>query len=123
MYSLPNTDRGPSDEEVTRALQLWLWVQVGSGWRPFAGIDAAVWSAEDSEQSMGLGWMIAQPPECPWVDLYSLSRSVPAWKVMEQIRESASIIPLCAKALAVLTAQKLKHPNVRFNYEQVPSRG
>ena len=123
MPSLPDKDRGYSDEEVTRALQLWLWVQVGSGWKPFADIDTTVWSAEDNEQATGLGWLIAQSPGNAWLDMYSLSRSVPAWKIMEQIRESASIIPICAKALAVMTAQKLRYPNTRFNYEQVPSEG
>ena len=102
-------------EEVSHALQRWLWSCLAAGWNP-AQPESHVWSHDENQQAMSLGWMISQPPGSQHVDLFSLRPAIPACEIMDTLIRAAPVDPLAARAVAVLTAQRLKHPNVKFNF-------
>lgn len=119
MRSMPNPPRteGLTHEVAVDALQKWLWQAVAAGWDP-SNPDSGHWSHDDNLKAMQLGWMISQAPNSEYVDLFSLKQGVKAHDVMKAIVRAATIDPVCAKAVTVLTAQKLKFPDVRFAFDE-----
>lgn len=106
---------------ATAALQKWLWTCLAAGWDPTdPATTSTSWSHDDNMEASRRGWMIAQPPgnNIQHVDLFSLKRGTFAHSIMEQIIKGASVDPLCAKAVTVLSAQKLRFPNQRFAFEK-----
>lgn len=63
-----------------------------------------------------LGWMIAQPPGSKYYDLFVLKRGMIPHKVMDTIVDMSAVDPNCAKAVAMLTKQRLLFPNVKFAF-------
>lgn len=96
-------------------LQRWLWAAVKSGWSPTAPKNSR-WSHDDNMAAQPLGWMIVTPPNSTFLALMSLKPRVTAQELYKNIAEMAPIHPLCAKAFAVLTAQRLEHPTRKFEY-------
>lgn len=103
-----------SHEVAAEALQRWLWSCVAAGWDPSLRENPR-WTHEDNNEAQKLGWMIAQPPGSGHLDLFSLGRLSPA-DLMRHIVSMAPHLPLCAKAVMVLSAQRLENPNIRFNF-------
>lgn len=103
-----------SHELAAEALQRWLWSCVAAGWDPSLRENPR-WTHEDNNEAQKLGWMIVQPPGSGYLDLFSVGRLSPA-DLMRRIVSMAPLSPLCAKAVMVLSAQRLEHPNVRFNF-------
>ena len=68
-------------------------------------------------RKMQHGWMISQPPSSEHLDLFSLKRGVTPAQIMQEIVSLAPIHPVCARAVIVLTAQKLKYPNIKFAFD------
>lgn len=98
-----------------KQLQEWIWHCVTQGWMPSAP-KSGVWTHDDNQQSMHLGWMITQPPGSRHVDLISLRPGITAPMAMQRIIAGASALPICGKAVAALTAQRLQFPNVKFAF-------
>lgn len=119
MSNLPRNPRttalGTSHEEASLALQRWIWSCLGAGWDPTRPTNT-VWSHDDNQQAMARGWMISQPPGSPHLDLYSLDRYKTPPAIMKTLIAGAPIDSLCAKAVATLSAQRLAHPDIKFNY-------
>jgi len=103
-------------EEAVAALQRWLWACVAVGWDPINPASGR-WSHDDNVEAMQHGWMIAQPPGSEYLDLFSLRRGVTPAQIMQKIASLAPIHPLCARAVTVLAAQKMKYPNVKFAFD------
>lgn len=101
---------------AVNALQRWIWACVEAGWSTGAGEFRDRWTDEDRQASLQLGWMIAQAPGVPYLDLFSLKVGVRPSEIMETILAAVGTMPVCDKAAAVLTAERLKHPNVQFSY-------
>lgn len=78
----------------------------------------ARWSHDDNTEAMALGWMIAQPPGSEHLDLFSLKQDRTARMFMDEIVRLAPIHPLCARAVVILSAQRIKHPNIKFNFQR-----
>ena len=118
MRTMPNPPRteGLAHEEAAVALQRWLWACAAAGWdvtRP----DHTRWSHDDNMEAMQLGWMISQPPNSPYLDLFSLRGGEKPHDVMDKIIKMAPVSMICAKAVCTLSAQKMMHPNVRFAFD------
>lgn len=105
----------PPHNASAEALQRWLWQRVAAGWNPSGG-DSSRWSHDDNMKVQHLGWMIASPPGSPHFDLFSLRPGTKASVLMRSIVNSAQIDPICAKAVAVLGAQRVLHPDVKFAF-------
>lgn len=123
MSSVPNPPRtqGVDHETSHIALQKWIWSAVAGGWSPTGGFTDQRWTHDDNMAAQPLGFMITKPPGSKFYELYSITRSSVLrenanW-LMKQLIEAASIDPLCAKAVGVLTAQKLANPDRKFAYD------
>lgn len=98
-------------------IQKWLWACASNGYTsPLANTDPTRWSHDDNTAATQLGWMIAESPTTKTLDLYSLRQHVHPREVMQQIIALAPLDPLAARALTVLTAERMKRPNVRFTF-------
>lgn len=104
-------------EASADALQRWLWQCLAAGWNPLGGTDP-VWSHDDNMAVQHLGWMIAKPPNSPFYELFSLHSHVHPSSIMKKIVSAAPIDPICAKAVAILGAQRLTHPQIKFAYAE-----
>lgn len=62
-------------------------------------------------EAQALGWMIAKAPGEQLYELYSLRRDVLSHELMPKIIKMAALDPLCAKAITLLSAQKLQNPD------------
>lgn len=113
MQKIPDV-AGLEHELAADALQRWLWGCIAAGWDPTLK-DNPQWSHDDNIEAQSLGWMIAQPPGSKHLDLFSLRRLSP-YQTMQHIVSMAPVSPLCAKAVMVLSAQRLEHPNIKFNF-------
>ena len=116
MPDIPRTE-SPNHEASVAALQKWLWVWIEVGWDPMSA-SGGRWSHEDNLIATQLGWMISQPPDSKYLDLFSLKKGVTPAQIMRQIVAMAPICPLCAQAVAILSAQKLKYPNQKFAFDE-----
>ena len=123
MRTLPNPPRteGSEHEVAVVALQKWLWACVAAGWDPTNPASGG-WSHDDNLDAMQLGWMISQPPGSGHLDLFSLRKGFSPAQLMQQIVSLAHINPVCARAVVVLSAQKLKFPNIKFAFDSVADR-
>lgn len=116
MSSMSGTTRASGEAALHRRIaereriQLWLWQHARDGWVPIP----QRWTHEDNEEAQKLGWMIIELPS-KGADLFSLDGRPPS-EIMSSITAMAHLIPVCAKALGILTAQKLAHPDEAFNF-------
>lgn len=62
--------------------------------------------------------MIAKPPNSPFYELFSLYPNIHPVIIMKKIVSAAPIDPICAKAVAILGAQRLTHPQIKFAYAE-----
>lgn len=110
MHLLPNPPRteGFSDPEaVIDAMRRWFWALAQSD---FDFSDPPRWTHDDNRQAQTYGFMILAVPEVKGALRYAvvpLTRHTKAQDVEHKIVKLAPIDPLCAKALGILTAQKL----------------
>lgn len=112
----PRTD-GEDHEKAAVALQRWIWSGLAAGWNPAASGEASGrWTLEDNQEAMPRGWMISNPPNSEHLDLFSLRRGQSANDIMKTLIKGAPVDPLCAKAVAVLSAQRLKHTHINFAF-------
>ena len=111
MRPLSDTSRTASfnEDEALAELQLYLWERAKRGWNPMHP-NSPHWSFDDNTQSQALGWIIAQSPGTDGgaLELIGLDRHQSREQLFETISRMANIDPICAKALRVLTAQKLR---------------
>lgn len=121
MAKIVFNDRFRSPENAhaasVEALQRWLWNCAAAGWT-LTGDAPGTWSHDDNMAVQHLGWMIAKPPGSPLYDLFSLTRASPA-ACMKVLLSAAATDPYCAKAVVLLTQQRLLHPTVKFAYLEV----
>ena len=118
--TMPTTIHQPSSvrlghEATAEALQKWLWQCIAGGWKPLSDGDIR-WTHDDNMAVQHLGWMIAKPPLSEHFDLFSLLVGVSSASIMTKIVDAAPIDPLCAKAVSLLAAQRLKFPDVKFAF-------
>lgn len=118
---IPPRTEALEHEVAVAALQKWLWACVAAGWDPTSPASGR-WSHDDNMEAMQHGWMISQPPNSEYVDLFSLKKGVTSAQIMREIIALAPIHPICARAVITLTAQKLKHPNIKFAFDSVADR-
>jgi hypothetical protein len=114
MRVLPNPPRtgGFSDPEaVVNALREWFWALADLN---VDFVDPPRWTHDDNRQAMTYGFAIVAVPlagsngrKVTRMVLMSLKREVDLQSVEDRIKKLAPIDPLCAKALAALTASKL----------------
>ena len=117
MHRLPRSSGGQGSDDYSvnaDALQKWLWNLAATGWTPTG--DNLRWSHDDNMAVQHLGWMIVNVPGSPYLDLFTLRPGATPQGVMKTIANAATLDPMCAKAVAVLGGQRLKHPEVQFNY-------
>jgi hypothetical protein len=112
----PGTE-GISHEAAVDALQKWIWQCILAGWTPGQG-NSERWGHDDNMAVQQRGWMIASPPGSDVLDLFSLKRGVNPHEFMPSIVAAAPIDPHCAKAVGVLGAQRLKHPEYKFAFDK-----
>lgn len=110
MRHLPNPPRteGFSDPEaVINAYRRWFWMLADYD---FDYVDPPRWTHDDNRQAQTYGFAILAVPGLTGGLRYtvvSLTRHTKVQDVEHKIVKLAPIDPLCAKALGVLTAQKL----------------
>lgn len=120
MHNLPKSQGTAVEnhEVAVKALQAWIWACVAQGWDITKPNDTR-WTHEDNMAAAQLGWMIANPPHSPYLDLFCITRDgMKPHEMMKRIIRSAPIDPLCAKAVMVLSALRLQHPDVKFAFSQ-----
>lgn len=115
MRGMPDPPRASKHEVSAEALQSWIWNCVAAGWDP-SQLSVERWSHDDNQMAMQHGWMISQPPNSAHVDLFSLRTNTTPAQVMTLLVKLAPIDPLAARAVAMLTAQRLKYPDIKFAY-------
>jgi len=102
------TEDGPSDETLSY-LQQYLWHHARRGWGPMRP-STPHWSYDDNTESQRLGFIIAESPSIKGkLEVIGFGRHArtPSKDIIATIARMSSIDPLCAKAIRVLTAQKL----------------
>ena len=110
MHHLPNPPRTEGfidPEAVIHALRQWFWALAET---EFDFTDPPRWTHDDNRQAQSYKFHLLHVKDKqgrPCVSTISLARGVTPAQIEEKIARLAHIDPLCAKALAVLTAQKL----------------
>lgn len=112
MRHLPNPPRteGFSDPEaVIDAYRRWFWALADYD---FDYVDPPRWTHDDNRQAQTYGFCIYVAPDKTGgltYALVSLSRYVSEATIEAKLVKLAPLDPLCAKALAVLSAEKLRN--------------
>ncbi len=103
----------PLHATTAEALQKWLWQCAAVGWDPTGGVGGN-WTHDDNMAVQHLGWMIVVPPGSAHFDLFSLRPGIGPKATMKQIVDAAPFDPYCAKAVALLSKQRLLYPDIKF---------
>lgn len=118
MRAMSNGDRAEANAHEISAdrLQTWLWhaSSVKHAWEKYD--EQKRWSHDDNVAVQHLGWAMIRPPMSEFYDLYSLHNAQKPWEVFVHLLQAADHDPYAAKAVGILTAQRLKCPNVKFLY-------
>lgn len=104
-------------------MQKYVWTMLEQG---FSTAPNPRWTHEDNQMALRLGWCLAAnpygnstktDPKSALLDIISYSHATPH-EVFLRIQQGAELDPLLAKALSILTAQRLLHPEVLFAYQE-----
>lgn len=104
-------------EVNTEDLQKWLWFAslTKDTWDKYD--QNGRWTHDDNVAVQHLGWQMLRPPGSQFYDLYSLRRSSGDGPLLfKQMLRAAEHDPYAAKAVGILTAQRMEHPEVKFNF-------
>lgn len=112
-----NVSGVPDNYGVAVALQKWIHTALISGWNP-VGETPGRWTREDNEAVAQYGFAILQLPNSPLYDVFSLVRDVKPKDVFKRVVHSVGENPIFAKAVGLLAAQRLTHPNHKFMYAE-----
>jgi len=107
----------PDHYRVAVALQKWIHTALLSGWNP-VGETPGRWTREDNEAVAKYGFAILQLPNSPLYDVFSLVQNQSPTNVFRLMIKRVGEDSLFAKAVGLLSAQRLTYPNQKFMYAE-----
>lgn len=111
MFGVPENPRATPEIVDTIFLanfQKYLFQKLLDGWEPTG--DYKRWTHEDQQEAIQLGWMLVEAPDLGYSNdllVIGLRKEIVGDRLLTAIKNGASFIPICQKALGILTAQKL----------------
>lgn len=81
----------------------------------WGGNEPLRWTFDDSLKSQAMGWLLAVIDHTGKLELLVSTRYTTR-AVLDDIRQRAPTDPLCAKALHIMSAQRLLYPTHKFAY-------
>lgn len=97
------------------ALQRWIWQCVVAGWDPM-GDPGDFWSHDDNLAVQHLRWALIRTPHSELYDLVCLDWGLSPSQTYKAIVRMAPVDNYCAKAVSILSKQRLMFPEYRFAF-------